>query len=88
MNDGVYLIWSAEHGAWWGPVDAGYVQRISDAGRYSHAAALLICIKAMPGDARRMGALPELPVALVDVEHMIERYDAVFPHRTKPEPWE
>jgi hypothetical protein len=30
-----YLIWSIEHGAWWGPNRTGYTQDIAAAGRYS-----------------------------------------------------
>lgn len=30
-----FLIWSHEHGAWWGPNHCGYVRDIKEAGRYS-----------------------------------------------------
>jgi len=30
-----YLIWSIEHGAWWGPNHRGYTQDVRQAGRYS-----------------------------------------------------
>ena len=30
-----YLIWSIEHGAWWGPQWRGYTQDLSAAGIYS-----------------------------------------------------
>ena len=30
-----YLIWSNQHGAWWGPNEKGYVQIIDFAGRYT-----------------------------------------------------
>jgi hypothetical protein len=80
-----YLIWSHEHSAWWGPGGAGYVGRISRAGRYTHAEAVRICIAAMPGTSTQWGALPELPVRLADVEAMVAAYDARFGDR--PEPW-
>ena len=84
MSD-IYLIWSHEHSAWWGPDRCGYVRRISDAGIYSHAEALDICIKAMPGTSTQLGALPELPVPLADVKAMVAAYDETF--RDRPEVW-
>lgn len=30
-----YLIWSNEHGAWWGPNGHGYTTGLETAGRYS-----------------------------------------------------
>jgi hypothetical protein len=69
-----YLIWSHEHGRWWGPGGCGYVSRMSQAGRYSREQALRICVKAVPGTADRMGALPELPVRLVDAETIRDRF--------------
>ena len=80
-----YLVWSHEHSAWWGPDRCGYVRRIEDAGIYSRAEALDICIKAMPGTAMQLGALPELPVSLADVKAMAAAYDERFPGR--PEVW-
>jgi hypothetical protein len=82
-----YLIWSHEHAAWWGPGGCGYVRSLAAAGRYSHAAALDICAKAMPGTARAFGALPELPVRLDDVQQLRDGYRALFP-ATPPEVWE
>lgn len=69
--DGVYLIWSNEHRAWWGSDRAGYVSRLSQAGRYSQADALLVCTHAIPGTADRLGMLPEIPVRLFDVLLML-----------------
>lgn len=79
MNE-VYLIWSHEHGLWWGPGGNGYVRSMSKAGQYTREAALLICMKAMPGTARRMGTLPELPVRLADVLAFTSAHLAVIPH--------
>jgi hypothetical protein len=68
-ND-LYLVWSHEHGRWWGPGGCGYVTSLSAAGRYNHRQALDICTKAIPGNA----VLPELPVRLRDVQIMRDRY--------------
>lgn len=37
------LIWSEEHGAWWGPDERGYTTSIMIAGRYSPDRAKAIC---------------------------------------------
>ena len=84
--DDLYLIWSHEHGAWWGKDGCGYVRSIAEAGLYSHAEALRICIRAMPGTSTQLGALPELPVRLADVDAMTSAYDEQFPDR--PEAWQ
>ena len=81
-----YLIWSHEHGAWWGPGRNGYVLQLCQAGRYSRQAAMEICTRAMPGTSTRIGALPELPVRLADVEALTAAYKTRFPDRN--EPWE
>jgi hypothetical protein len=80
-----YLIYSVEHSAWWGPDRCGYVRSIAKAGRYSQAEALRLCIEAMPGTSTRLGALPELPVRLADIETMVAAYDTELGDR--PEPW-
>ena len=84
MND-PYLIWSHEHGAWWSKDGCGYVRSIGEAGLYAHAEALRICIRAMPGTSTQLGALPELPVRLADIEAMTAAYDETF--RNRPEVW-
>lgn len=76
-----YLIWSVEHGAWWGPSCVGYVPGIAQAGRFPRDVALMLCLKAIPGTAARMGALPELPVPLRDVLAFTSAYLAEFPNR-------
>ncbi len=38
-----HLVWSNEHGCWWGPLSSGYVRIIARAGRYSPEAAKRIC---------------------------------------------
>lgn len=85
-SDG-YLIWSAEHQAWWGPGRCGYVRKVSAAGRYSYGQALDITTGAIPGTAERFGILPEIPVRLADIETMQQRYRKAFPGRP-PECWE
>ena len=65
-----YLVWSNEHRAWWGPFHAGYVKRVSDAGRYTRQQALDICQRAL-GTAGQMGIFAELPVRLRDVEDFV-----------------
>jgi hypothetical protein len=37
-----YLVWSFEHGGWWGPGEWGYVPRQAQAGRYTLERALEI----------------------------------------------
>jgi hypothetical protein len=34
-----WLVWSIEHQAWWGPNWAGYVEKRSEAGRYTYSEA-------------------------------------------------
>jgi hypothetical protein len=65
-DDELYLVWSNEHRRWWGPAQAGYVDRIRDAGRYSRPVALAICAGAVIGTAQRLNMLPEIPVRLSD----------------------
>ena len=84
MSDN-YLIWSVEHNGWWGPGRCGYFRELSKAGRYSHAEALAICIRSIPGTSTRLGALPELPVLEADVLAMVEACDEQFGNR--PERW-
>lgn len=82
-----YLIWSHEHGAWWGPGGHDYVRSLARAGRYTHVQALDICTRAMPGTSHGMRALPELPVREADVLTMRDRFRAAFPD-IEPETWE
>lgn len=35
MGEGLYLIWSMEHGAWWAPGRMGYSETVVGAGRYT-----------------------------------------------------
>ena len=88
MSEGeVYLIWSHEHGRWWGPARRGYVRKVSQAGRYSRVEALNICAKAIPGTAQRMRAYPELPVRLSDIELLSAFHETRYPAMVAGE-WE
>jgi hypothetical protein len=78
MTD-TYLIWSHEHGAWWGPGECGYVRPLSKAGRYTHADALRICAAALPGTSRQLRTFPELPVREDDVLTIRERFIGQYP---------
>lgn len=75
----LYLIWSHEHTAWWGPAARGYSRKISEAGRYTHSQALAICTEAIPGTSDRLGALPELPIRFGDIEAMVGAFAAAYP---------
>ena len=83
----MYLIWSHEHSAWWGPGREGYVQSISAAGRYSEIEALSICVNAIPGTSRQLSALPELPVAEEHVVFMAQKFRIRLPDVPR-EVWE
>ncbi len=86
MMETEYLIWSHEHGAWWQPRELGYTTHFYMAGRYTRADALRICEKAMPGTARKLGALPELPVRADDMHILVDRYRGSYPG-SPTEPW-
>jgi hypothetical protein len=81
-----YLIWSHEHGRWWGPGGRGYVRQLSQAGRFSRDNALTHCAHAIPGTAVRKQALPDLPVRLDDMLEIQQAYKTSFP--LPLEPWE
>jgi len=88
MSDAdAYLVFSFEKGAWWGPGGCHYVRRLSQAGRYTRAAAIAICVRAVPGTSRNLGALPELPVRLADVQEVRTTFRDAFMDG-EVEPWE
>ena len=68
---GIYLVWSHEHGAWWGPGRSGYTKGLQTAGRYSRDDALDICRNAIP-TAGHIGAIAEIPVRLDDANAFLE----------------
>ena len=47
-----FLIWSMEHGSWWGPNSIGYTPHKKDAGRYSLEEACEIVTSANIGMSR------------------------------------
>lgn len=57
MADDLYLIWSEEHGAWWGPNSHGYTRSMIKAGRYPRQIAEAISASANGG-----GTFCEVPV--------------------------
>lgn len=67
----MYLIWSNEHRAWWGPNERGYVRSLALAGRYSRMIALAICRRAIP-TALHIGVIAEIPVREEDVAEFLE----------------
>ncbi len=73
-----YLVWSNEHQAWWA-APSGYTSSMAEARHFTHAAALAVCLRAIPGTANRMGMLPELPVPLRDVLAFTSAFLADFP---------
>jgi hypothetical protein len=78
-----YLIWSHEHGMWWGPGGHGYTEHLDRAGHYLRKDAMRICCNAMPGVK---GMLNELPVRLADVLEMTKDYQTRYGADT-PQPW-
>jgi hypothetical protein len=67
MSEGLYVIWSNYHRAWWRPNSAGYTTDIRGAGRYSRADALSIVAAARDGWRDPDQAPTELPVAMNDL---------------------
>lgn len=53
-----FLIWSEEHGRWWGPGECGYTSSIREAGRYYAHAAERICQAANYGGTFHEIAIP------------------------------
>jgi hypothetical protein len=85
-NELDYLIWSHEHGKWWGAFGCGYTRRLSEAGRYTRRDAILIACRAMPGTALHLSALPEIPVRRADVQEVADIYNGE--KSSGKEPWE
>ncbi len=56
-----YVIWSNQHGAWWGPSRRGYTQWIEEAGRYALAEA-----EAIVQGATLNGQLHEMHLSRLD----------------------
>ena len=60
----LYLVWSREHGAWWGPNCAGYTLEVASAGRYTKKQAEDIC------DHARSHIPGEPPPEVMVLEHV------------------
>lgn len=73
-----YLIWSHEQSRWWRRGN-GYTSSMAEAGRYTRESALAICLRAIPGTADRMDALPELPVREEDALLLRDSFLHQFP---------
>lgn len=56
-KDRVWLVWSIEHDAWWGPNYRGYKKARSSAGRYTYeeATAIVRSANQFTGDAPNEG---------------------------------
>jgi hypothetical protein len=78
MSD-LYLIWSIEHQAWWGPDQAGYVHQLSRAGRYNRVEMLDICVGSIPGTAHMLKQFPEIPVAVDDLIEIAQEHESRYP---------
>lgn len=65
LDELVYVIWSNEHSAWWGPNRHGYTTVLSGAGYYSRAAAISIARDAR-GGWRKGENPPEIAIPLPD----------------------
>ena len=73
-----FMVWSHEHGGWWRR-GTGYTRHMSEARIFSRDAALEVCRQAIPGTADRLGALPELPIALDDVRDFASEFMTAHP---------
>lgn len=61
-----YLIWSAMHHGWWGPVRCGYSKGLLGAGKYTRTEAIEICRASIP-NASHVGHCATMPVRFEDV---------------------
>ena len=77
LDEDRYLIWSNEHRRWWGPYHLGYVNKVSEAGRYTRDAALKVCLDAL-GTSASLGIPSELPVRLEDVKDFVGPFTPEF----------
>lgn len=66
-DEGLYLVWSNQHRAWWRPNSAGYTDDVKRAGRYSRAEAMSISFHGRDGWDSPKGVPDELAIAERDV---------------------
>lgn len=64
----LWLVWSNEHKAWWGPSSSGYRLKVEQAGRYTWAEALRCC-ESRTYSGEKMP--PEVPVPSPELEAML-----------------
>lgn len=63
-----YMVWSHEHGAWWRARRCGYTKDVQQAGTYTRAEALDICVSAFHNP---LEPFPEIMVRADDVGSMM-----------------
>ena len=61
MGEQLFVIWSWEHQAWWGPSHSGYTEQLAQAGRYTFDEAADITVGHIP-------AGEEIAVLLAEAE--------------------
>lgn len=66
-DEGLYLVWSNQHRAWWRPKSAGYTDDVKRAGRYSRAEAISISFRGRDGWGSPKDIPDELAIAERDV---------------------
>ncbi len=74
-----YLVWSHEHGMWWGANRRGYSLSVKDAGRYSRDEAIRICATARDGIGDLDTPPPEIPVRVEDLLECRAEFMALMP---------
>lgn len=77
-GDPTYLIWSHEHGGWWGPERCGYYQTVRNAGRYSRDEAMKVCHGAgwrggWKAGAKAPNEIPVLERDALELERMADK---------------
>lgn len=87
-HDDTYLIWSHEHRLWWGRGMRGYVERITEAGRFDREEAVNICADAIARTAPETDVLLDLPVRLADLHAMRDAYRELYPDGQALDRWD
>lgn len=76
----IYLVLSNHHGAFWGPDESGYTQRLERAGRYSASEAKRISNTRNGGAANADGVYPEVVVIAPEAEALILKLQGEVQH--------
>jgi hypothetical protein len=66
----------------------GYVERITEAGRFDREEAINICADAIAGTDPETDVLPELPVRLADLHAMRDAYRELYPDGQALDHWD